>query len=58
MFNEFATLAVERYLDGLSEVYKRTGTLWENYSSEAYSRGIPSQPDFVGWTGCGPIENY
>jgi glycogen debranching enzyme len=55
-FNEFATLATEEYLKGIYEVYKRTGTIWENYSPEAFARGVWSRPDFVGWTGCGPIE--
>jgi glycogen debranching enzyme len=55
-FNEFATLAAEVYLTGIYEVFKKTGTLWENYSAEAYARGVWSRPDFVGWTGCGPIE--
>lgn len=55
-FNEFATLATEEYLNGIYQVYKKTGTLWENYSAEAFARGVWSRPDFVGWTGCGPIE--
>lgn len=55
-FNEFATLATEEYLFGMYKVYKRTGTIWENYSAEAFSRGIWSRPDFVGWSGCGPIQ--
>jgi glycogen debranching enzyme len=55
-FNEFASAAAEKYLDGLSIVYKKTGTLWENYSPELMMRGNPSQKDFVGWTGCGPIQ--
>lgn len=55
-FNEFATLAAEEYLNGIYQVYKKTGTLWENYSAEAFTRGVWSRPDFVGWTGCGPIE--
>ncbi len=55
-FNEFATLAAEEYLNGIYEVYRRTGTIWENYSAEAYVRGVWSRPDFVGWTGCGPIQ--
>ena len=55
-FNEFATLVTEEYLNGIYEVYKKTGTIWENYSPEAYVRGVWSRPDFVGWTGCGPIE--
>ncbi len=55
-FNEFASVAAEKYLDGLCVVYKKTGTLWENYSPDLMMRGNPSQKDFVGWTGCGPIE--
>lgn len=55
-FNEFASAAAEKYLDGISTVYKKTGTLWENYSPELMMRGNPSQKDFVGWTGCGPIQ--
>lgn len=55
-FNEFATLATEEYLNGIYEVYKKTGTIWENYSPEVFARGSWSRPDFVGWTGCGPIE--
>ncbi len=55
-FNEFATAATEKYLDGLAQVYKKTGTFWENYSPDLMMRGNPSQKDFVGWTGCGPIQ--
>jgi glycogen debranching enzyme len=53
---EFATAAVEKYLDGMYEVYKKTGTIWENYSPEFNMRGLFSKPDFVGWSGCGPIQ--
>ena len=31
-FNEVAAEAAERYLDGLAAVFRKTGTLWENYS--------------------------
>ncbi|MFA4922799.1 MAG: trehalase family glycosidase, partial [Ignavibacteriaceae bacterium] len=55
-FSEFATIATEKYLEGMFEVYKRTGTIWENYAPDAYTRGLWSRPDFVGWSGCGPIE--
>ena len=55
-FNEFATLATEEYLNGIYQVYKKTGTIWENYSSEAFTRGSWSRHDFVGWSGCGPIQ--
>jgi len=55
-FYEFSQLATEKYLEGMVEVYKRTGTIWENYSPDAYARGLWSRPNFVGWSGCGPIE--
>ncbi len=55
-FNEFATFATETYLDGMFKVYKKSGTIWENYSPDTYARGIWSKPDFVGWSGCGPIQ--
>jgi len=54
-YREFATLASETYLDGMSRVFKKTGTLWENYSPDAYARGGLSKSRFVGWSGCGPI---
>ncbi len=54
-FREFATYATMQYLEALYKVYKQTGTIWENYSPETYMRGLPSQPNFVGWSGCGPI---
>lgn len=55
-YYDFAYLATETYLDGMYNVYKKTGTIWENYSPESYSPGNPAKPDFVGWSGCGPIQ--
>lgn len=37
------------------EVYKKTGTFWENYAPETAGRGDPAREDFVGWTGIFPI---
>ena len=56
LFGEFARLATENYLDAIFKVYKKTGTIWENYSPESFARGSWSRPDFVGWSGCGPIQ--
>lgn len=39
----------------LATVFRETGTVWENYSAETPSPGNPAKPDFVGWTGIGPI---
>lgn len=44
-----------RYLKNVTEVFRRTGTLWENYAPEAAAPGDPAKPDFVGWTGLAPI---
>ncbi|MFZ4398037.1 MAG: MGH1-like glycoside hydrolase domain-containing protein, partial [Kiritimatiellia bacterium] len=52
---DFATEAALRYVRAMFEVYKRTGTVWENYAPESMSQGTPAKPDFVGWSGIGPI---
>lgn len=53
---EFAAHAAGAYLDGMVKVFESTGTIWENYSAEQVTRGGWSKPDFVGWSGCGPIQ--
>lgn len=66
-YSDFAREAAEKYLSGLSEVFERTNTLWENYAPDRINgllyqgtseSGIPSdsRKDFVGWTGLGPIS--
>lgn len=55
-YDDFARKATEKYLDQLYCVYEKTNTLWENYSSEFCLPGDPAKPDFVGWTGDGPIS--
>ncbi len=63
-YEEFAIEATRRHLDSMYEVYKQTGTVWELYapdmdrlgSGNAGEKGEhQARPDFVGWTGCGPI---
>ncbi len=39
----------------VSEVFRTTGTLWENYHPEATAPGNHAKADFVGWGGLGPI---
>ena len=38
------------------EVFRRTGTLWENYAPDRPENGNPSKADFVGWTGLSTIS--
>ena len=55
-YHDFAAEASERYINGMSEVYKHTWRIWENYAPDHYAPGQPSRRDFVGWSGCGPIQ--
>ena len=50
-----ATKLIENHLENLWLVFQETGTLWENYAPEEPTRGNISKPEFVGWTGNGPI---
>jgi len=40
------------------DVFKKTGTVWENYSPSRTSPGSPAKKDFVGWTGLTPIAVF
>jgi hypothetical protein len=39
----------------VGEVFRQTGTVWENYAPDASKPGTPAKGDFVGWTGIVPI---
>ena len=54
---ELATRAAINHLDNMAEVFRKTDphTIWENYSPERTAPGEPARPDFVGWSGNGPI---
>ena len=53
-FEEFASLSAENYIDGMSRVFKKTGTIWENYSPDSYARGSLSKP--ILWAGAGAVQ--
>ncbi len=56
--NSQSDLAREIALEHLriiTQVYRETGTVWENYAPDAARRGEPAMRDFVGWSGIGPI---
>ncbi len=54
-FEEVAQEASSKYLAAMTEVFRKTGTVWENYAPESFDPGKPAKGDFVGWSGCGPI---
>jgi len=39
------------HLGNVVEVFRKTGTIWENYAPEAPEQGNWSKRDFVGWSG-------
>ena len=45
----------ENHLRNVVEVFRNTGTVWENYAPEKAAPGNPAKSDFVGWTGLTPI---
>ena len=56
--HEFAHLSSVRFLNHIYQIYKETGTIWENYSPTETSPGNPAKPGFVGWSGLGPITIF
>jgi glycogen debranching enzyme len=52
---DLAREATLRHVQAIERVYRATGTVWENYRPDEDAPGVPARPDFVGWTGCGPI---
>lgn len=54
-FHGLAREIAQNHLENVVEVFRQTGTLWENYAPEAAAQGIPAKKDFVGWTGLVPI---
>ena len=58
-YNEFAALATQKYLEAMLKVFQERGTVYENYCPEEIRPGygeFGAKPDFVGWSGCGPIQ--
>ncbi len=55
-YEELAARATENYLSGMYTVFQDSGTVYENYAPEYFQPGEPAKADFVGWTGCGPIQ--
>jgi hypothetical protein len=53
--NDLAREIALEHLTRMGTVFEETGTVWENYSADTTMPGSPAKPDFVGWTGIGPI---
>ena len=54
-FDDLAREIALNHLNLVAQVFKKTGTIWENYSPDAVQQGRPAMANFVGWSGLGPI---
>ncbi|MGA9772317.1 MAG: trehalase family glycosidase [Blastocatellia bacterium] len=54
-YHEEARAIALNHLNNMAKVYLETGTIWENYAPDAAKQGNAGQPNFVGWSGIGPI---
>ena len=50
-------IALNHY-ENMLEVYRKTGTFFENYAPETADHGNPAKSDFVGWAGIIPITVF
>jgi glycogen debranching enzyme len=68
-YDDFAAEVTEKYLSGIYDVFKNykapSNTVFELYAPElvdgrfwpgSNNSGGLAKPDFVGWTGCGPVQ--
>lgn len=59
-YDDLAREIALKHLEVVTEVYKKTGTIWENYAPDAVEPGRLEtgelvKGDFVGWSGIAPI---
>ena len=55
-YHDLASTLATRHLETIATVFLDTGTIWENYAADNPVPGRPARPDFVGWSGMGPIR--
>ena len=55
-YHDLAYDIAKNCLDNVVEVFRKTGTLWENYAPESANRGERAKDAFVGWSGLFPIS--
>jgi len=59
-YNALAKEIALKHLDAVAQVYKRTGTFWENYAADSVKEGINTNgaavvKDIVGWGALAPV---
>jgi hypothetical protein len=59
-YNDLAKSIALKHLDATAQVFKKTGTFWENYAADTIMEGIntngaPVVKDIVGWGALAPV---
>ena len=54
-YSDLARELALSHLELVAQVFKKSGTIWENYAPDAVEPGKPAKKDFVGWSGVAPI---
>lgn len=62
-YNDLAREIALKHLDAMAQVYKRTGTIWENYAADSIKEGVNTNGaavanDMVGFSGVTPILHF
>jgi hypothetical protein len=55
---ELAREIALNHLGNVISIFKKTGTVFENYAPMQIQQGNPARPDFVGWSGMAPIAFF
>ena len=56
--HRLAVKLARQYYWCVAQVFKTTGTFWENYAPDALAPGNIAQKDFCGWTGIAPVALF
>lgn len=55
-YEELAYEIACNHVFNITQVYKNTGSVYENYAPESADPGNPAKADYVGWAGLGPVS--
>jgi len=54
-YDSLAYVIAMNHLENVSQIFVKTGTIWENYAADSLVQGNQARKDFVGWSGIAPI---
>jgi hypothetical protein len=54
-YDSLAYIIAMNHLSNVTDIFRKTGTIWENYAADSLIHGNQAKSDFVGWSGIAPI---